>query len=134
MPRNYTIVSNRPLSSTQVEDLRVQVGWDRMEGYYEHILERSYCYYSIHDKEQLIAFVNVISDGIADAFLVDLMVHPDHQRQGAGTALVKHAIADLRSRGVRSIQVVFARHLEPFYRQCGFDIHLSGIIDNWNNP
>ena len=64
-------------------------------------------HFSIQEDAQLIAFVNVISDGIADALLVDLMVHPNYQRQGLGRALATHAIRKLTSRGIACIQVIF---------------------------
>ena len=125
---------NAELSGTQIEDLRVAVGWDRMEGYYDRILARSYAHFSVHQESGgLIAFVNVISDGIADAFLVDLMVHPDWQGRGIGQALVNRAIEELRADGIRAIEVIFEPHLESFYRACGFHLMQSGVIDNWNS-
>jgi GNAT superfamily N-acetyltransferase len=133
MDQTQTIRRNAKLSGKQIEDLRVAVGWDRMEGYYDRILARSYAHFSVHDDDgSPIAFVNVISDGIADAFLVDLIVHPDYQAKGIGQALVTQAIAELRDDGIRVIEVIFEPHLAPFYRACGFYILQSGIIDTWN--
>jgi GNAT superfamily N-acetyltransferase len=126
------IQRNAPVNGAHIEDLRVAVGWDRMDGYYDRILARSYAHFSAHyDNGSLIAFVNVISDGIADAFLVDLMVHPDYQGAGLGQAIVAQAIEALRTDGIRVIQVIFDPHLEPFYSACGFHILQSGIIDTW---
>jgi GNAT superfamily N-acetyltransferase len=133
MDQTRTIYRNAQLSGKQIEDLRVAVGWDRMDGYYDRILARSYAYFSVHaDDESLIAFVNVISDGIGDAFLVDLIVHPDYQNRGIGQALVTRAIEKLRADGIRAIEVIFEPRLETFYRVCGFHILQSGIIDTWN--
>lgn len=130
MDQTRTIHRNAKLSGKQIEDLRVTAGWDRMDGYYDRILARSYAHFSIHNEEgNLIAFVNVISDGIGDAFLVDLIVHPDYQSRGIGMALVNQAIEALRADGIRSIQVVFDKQLESFYRGCGFTIMQSGIIE-----
>jgi GNAT superfamily N-acetyltransferase len=126
------------LTGAQIEDLRVAVGWDRMDGYYDRILARSYTHLTAHDdhcliaeRGRLVAFVNVISDGIADAFLVDLMVHPDYQGRGIGQALVSRAVEELRADGIRAIQVIFDPRLEAFYRACGFHILQSGVIDTW---
>jgi len=49
--------------------------------------------------------MNVISDGIGDAFLVDLMVHPDHQHHGLATALVAKAIEELNRESQNDIAV-----------------------------
>ncbi len=78
---------------------------------------------------ELVGYVSVLSDGIADAFLLDLMVHPDHQGTGLGSHLVKRVVRDMERAGVRCIQVTFNDHLEPFYARCGFHIFKGGIID-----
>lgn len=131
MGDHFFIERQAHLRGTQIEELRIAVGWDKMTGFYDRILAKSYTHFSIYDNDILIAFVNVISDGIGDAYLVDLMVHPDYQAQGLGQTLVKHAIQSLKMDGIRSIEVIFDDHLEPFYRSCGFHIMKSGIIDTW---
>ncbi len=134
MAESYIILRDAALSGEEVENLRVLVGWDRMEGYYDRILQNSYAHFSVQeDYRKLIAFVNVISDGIADAFLVDLIVHPDYQGKGIGRSLVNQAIETLRQDGIRTIEVIFEPHLESFYRACGFLILQSGIIDTWDS-
>ena len=130
MNPTYSIKRNANLAGKEVEDLRAAVGWDPMEGHYDRILRRSYTHFSAHENDgRLIAFVDVISEGIADAFLVDLMVHPDYQGKGVGKAMVIQAIEALRADGIIAIEVVFESHLEPFYRACGFHIMQSGFID-----
>jgi ribosomal protein S18 acetylase RimI-like enzyme len=127
----HHIVRQAPLTGAQIEALRVAVGWDEMPGMYDQILARSYTHFSVTESSRLIGFVNVISDGIADAFLVDLMIHPDFQHEGLGKALVAHAIGALQADGIRCVEVIFAPELEAFYRACGFhDVVKAGIIDS----
>ncbi|MCL5271077.1 MAG: GNAT family N-acetyltransferase [bacterium] len=124
------IVRNGPIAPEEIEDLRSAVGWDRCEGTYEHILRRHFAYYTARAGDgRLIGYVSVLSDGIADAFLLDLMVHPDHQRSGLGSRLVRRAIADMKQAGIQCVQVTFNEPLEAFYAQCGFHIFKAGIID-----
>ncbi len=130
---NFLIQRDAQLAGSAVEELRVRVGWDGMQGYYQQILLRSYAHFSIQQDGQLIGFVNVISDGIADAFLVDLMVHPDFQRRGLGQALVRHAIQALKADGIRCIEAIFDPALEGFYQRCGFYVLRAGIIDTWSD-
>ncbi|HXV43256.1 MAG TPA: GNAT family N-acetyltransferase [Anaerolineae bacterium] len=130
MSKTYQILRQATLIGTQVEDLRSAVGWDRMQGKYDQILAQSYAHFSVFDNSRLIGFVNVISDGVADAFLVDFMVHPDFQRRGIGKALITHVIKSLKADGLRFIQVIFGAELESFYRECGFHIVRAGIIDS----
>jgi ribosomal protein S18 acetylase RimI-like enzyme len=134
LPQTFLVQRDAPLTGAQIEDLRVAVGWDRMAGRYDRILVRAYSYFSISQTNQLLGFVNVISDGIGDAFLVDLMVHPDFQRVGIGRALVIEAVVQLKADGLRCIQVIFEPELEAFYQACGFHILKAGIIDTAAPP
>ena len=52
------------------------------------------------------------------------------QRRGIGTAIVRRAVRELRTDGVRGVHITFTPELEPFYRACGFLVILGGIIDN----
>jgi GNAT superfamily N-acetyltransferase len=129
MNEKFHVVRHAELTGTSIEDLRGAVGWDRMDGLYDRILARSYTHFSISEPTRLAGFLNVISDGIADACLLDLMVHPEVQRQGLGRALLACAVQELAAEGIQMIQVVFNPVLEPFYRRCGFDIIKAGVID-----
>lgn len=118
------------LTGKEIEDLRSAVGWERFPDKYDRILANSYTHFTVRRDNDLVGFVNVISDGVGDAFLVDLMVHPKAQHQGIGSALVNAAVEGLTGDGIKCIQVTFDPELESFYRACGFYIFKGGIIDN----
>lgn len=130
MKHTGQIKRNDVVTATEIEDLRAAVGWERLENKYDKILANSYAHFTVRDDDRLLAFVNVISDGIGDAFLVDLMVQPSVQRRGIGRALVEAAVAALTADGIKCIQVTFDPELESFYQDCGFHIFRGGIIDN----
>ena len=130
MEADYIVLRDQPIKQKEIETLRTAVGWDKQEGKYDKILEHSYTHYSVHDDSQLIGFINIISDGIGDAFLVNLMVHPKFQSKGIGTALVKTAIFDIKSDGVKFIQVIFDPEIETFFKKFGFHVVKAGVIDN----
>ena len=129
-PMSYQIERDKPVEAKEIESLRAAVGWEQLENKYDRILANSYAHFTVREDQQLLAFVNVISDGIDDAFLVDLIVHPSVQRRGLGRALVYAAVTALRADGIKCIQVTFNPELESFYRDCGFHIFKAGIIDN----
>ena len=77
------ITKDALVSPKEIEDLRESVGWDRSEGTYEKVLSRHYAYYTVRDQnELLIAYMSVIRDGVADAFLLDLVVRPQYHHKG----------------------------------------------------
>jgi ribosomal protein S18 acetylase RimI-like enzyme len=129
-PIPYVIKRDEPVAAREIEDLREAVGWERFENKYDRVLPNSYAHFTVREGPQLLAFVNVVSDGLSDAFLVDLIVHPSVQRRGIGRELVESAVAALTADGIKCIQVTFNPELEKFYRDCGFYIFKAGIIDN----
>ena len=133
------ITRDGPVTPGEIADLREAVGWDRSDETYERVLATHYTHYTVRDAGgRLVGYMSVLSDGVADAFLLDLAVHPEYQRSGIGTRIVQCAIRDMRQAGIRCVQVTFSDHLEPFYAQCGFHIFKGGIIDfrnmEWDGP
>ena len=106
-------------ASHEIEALRASVSWGAQVGY-ERILAGSYRHFCIRRDSRLVGFLNVISDGILDALPVDLMVHPEDQKQGLGPALMTEVIASLSDDAIRYIQVIFTPERTGFYRRCGF--------------
>ena len=128
--KKLEVARDTRVEPSEIEALREQVGWDRCPGTYAEILRRHYAYYTVRNHSgQLVGYLSVLSDGIADAFLLDLMVHPAYQHGGIGRLLVQTAVSDLRRAGIRCVQVTFGDHLESFYKQCWFHIFSGGIID-----
>ena len=124
------IIRNGQVAPKEIEDLRVAVGWDRSEGTHENILRKHFAYYTVrNDDFSLIGYLSILSDGISNAFLLDLMVHPEYQKTGLGIDLVRTAIKDIKQAGIQCIQVTFNDDLEHFYKKCGFHIFKGGIID-----
>jgi ribosomal protein S18 acetylase RimI-like enzyme len=129
MSAEYTVLRDQPVAREEIESLRESVGWDRMEGKYDRILPRLHTHYTVRVNGDLVGFLSVLSDGIGDAFLIDLMVHPNQRRRGIASQLVQQAIADLRAEGIKCIQVIFDPEMESFFKRFGFHILRAGIID-----
>ncbi len=69
----------------------------------------------------------MVSDGITDAMMVDVVIHRDYQRKGLGKKMLLKALGDLREDGIRGIQLTFPPELEGFYRSVGFSIFSGGF-------
>jgi ribosomal protein S18 acetylase RimI-like enzyme len=134
MKDDIVIARGEAVTDTEIALLRTAVGWDSCEGTYDKILPRVFVYFTARSGGALVGFVSVISDGVADAFLVDLMVHPDFQRQGIGSALAKAAVRHVMDQGLRCAHITFCPPDEPFFRKLGFYIMSAGVIDRKHNP
>ena len=96
--------------------------------YTTHVLPRSLLHLAAFDGQRLVGFVNVAWDGGVHAFLLDTTVHPQWQRQGIATRLVRQAATLARERGAGCLHVDFEPRLEAFYRGCGFAPTAAGLI------
>ena len=79
------------------------------------------------DGERLVGTTRVTTDGVYYATLWDVIVHPDHQRRGIGTALVERAVAPFVGRGFSYIALFSVAGGEGFYERLGFVRHPNGM-------
>lgn len=70
MAEAYSILRGATLSGSQIEDLRISVGWDRMDGYYDRILASSYTHFSVFEPH-LEAFYRACGFTILQAGIID---------------------------------------------------------------
>jgi N-acetylglutamate synthase-like GNAT family acetyltransferase len=125
---NLEIDKNANLEPAQIEQLRIAVGWNPLEGKYQTALEKSFAHYSILEQQELIAFARVISDGAIYALIVDVMIHPAFQARGIGSRMLEFVLEDLKLAGIKSVNVIFDAKLEKFYESLGFEMLLGGTI------
>ena len=103
--------------------LYTEVGWtaytkdmSALEQGYKHSL----LVLSAYENEELLGIVRAVGDGHTIVFVQDILVFPEKQRQGVGTALLK-AILD-RYPDVRQIELVTDNTPKTvaFYKSLGF--------------
>lgn len=88
---------------------------------YEKVLEQSLTWIGAYDEGRLVGFVNVDWEGGGNAWLVDTTVHPDWQRRGIGTAVVREALAAASEQpGMQYVHVDYDAELRGFYSGAGF--------------
>ena len=109
--------------SDEILRLYTQVGWT---AYTENMpaLERGYknslYILAAYENHQLIGIIRAVGDGATVILIQDIIVCPERQRQGIGTALLK-AVLDKYS-AVRQIQLTTDNTPETvaFYKSQGF--------------
>lgn len=109
--------------SDEIRPLYTQVGWT---AYTENMpaLERGYksslLVLAAYENSELLGIVRAVGDGATVVWVQDLLVYPEKQRQGVGTALLR-AVLD-RFSDVRQIQLATDNTPKnvAFYRSLGF--------------
>ena len=122
---------NEKVSVKALADLRKSVGWNRMEREYQNPLMMSYYHIAVYEKEKLIGYIDSVSNGVTDAYIQDLMVCPDYQGSGIGTALMDKMIEYLKEKRIYMISVVYEERLKPFYERFGFYNMLCGQMETY---
>ena len=122
---------NESISPEAMADLRESVGWNRMEKEYGNPLMTSFFHIAVYDEDQLVGYVDSVSNGVTDAYIQDLIVRPDYQGKGIGTDLMKKMIASLKEKHIYIISVIFEERLKPFYDRFGFNTMLCGQMETY---
>ena len=118
---------NTPVSAKQIAGLREAVGWNRMESCYNDPRLTSFYHVACYDGERLCAYVDSVSNGLTDAYIRDLMVHPDYQGKRIGTELKNRIISELKNRKIFMISCIYGTpDLTEFYKRFGFFQMLCG--------
>ena len=123
---------NEAVSAKTLSDLRESVGWNRMESKYSNPLMTSYYHIAVYEGDKLVGYIDSVSNGVTDAYIQDLMVHPDYQGKGLGTKLMNKMITYLKENRIYIISVVFEESLKPFYARFGFSSMLCGQMETYS--
>ena len=115
------------VSPADIADLRQAVGWNRMERDLSDPRLTTTLQLCAFDENHLIGYAQVISNQVTDAYIQDVMVHPDYQRQGIGTQLMEKLLSRLEEDGIYMVSVIYGEEvLRPFYERFGFYTMLCG--------
>ncbi|HAS12026.1 MAG TPA: N-acetyltransferase [Acidimicrobiaceae bacterium] len=106
-------------SSSDVVKLNASVGWfpERTEDDYAEALARGPAV-GAWRSEQLVGFARAITDGAIHAYVDDVMVHPEHRREGLAVQLVD-ALCDAIA-SVRTVTLFCGEDLVPLYERASF--------------
>ena len=116
-----------PVSPAALADLRQVVGWNRMQRDLSDPRLRNAFHLCAFDGERLVGYAAVVGNGVTDAYIQDMMVHPAYQHQGIGTQLMERVLARLAAEGVYMVSVIYGEEiLRPFYERFGFSTMLCG--------
>lgn len=104
--------------------LHQTTGWNAKGLYtYEQLYSaicNSWCSVSIYQNRRLIGFGRIISDGIYQTFICDVMVDPEFQAQGIGTKIMNSLLIKCDMEGIKWVQLFCAKGKQNFYEKLGF--------------
>ena len=116
-------------SEEEILRLYAAVGWTAYTKNTEALkqgFQRSLLVLAAYEKDELLGILRAVGDGYTSVFVQDILVFPDQQRRGVGTALLRAVLE--RYSHVRQIELVTDRTEKTiaFYKSLGFS-ELSSI-------
>lgn len=108
------------------------VGWPKPPSAAQHlaVLRGSYRVVLARADDQVVGFVNMISDGVLTAFIPWLEVLPAFQGQGIGTGLMGRILAEAQH--FYSVDLVCDESLRSYYERIGMTALTGMILRNRN--
>ncbi len=76
--------------------------------------------FSVRYEGRIVAFCRILTDFVFRGSLWDIMVHPDHQGKGLGSALLDYALSHPRTRDIPLI-ITYTSELASFLERLGFE-------------
>ena len=121
--------SKLAVAAADLQDLYRYARWGRsrsVEGIDAMLAETDMCF-SIRYEDRLVAFCRIVTDFIYRASLWDVIVHPEYQGKGLGSALVDYA---LTHPAIKKIPLVMTYTSEwiPFMTSRGFEAREGAMV------
>lgn len=76
----------------------------------------------------LVGYMRIVTDHAYIYYIVDVMVHPDHQGARIGSTMVQAALAELKRRGFIKVLLTAIPGKEEFYQRMGFRPTMSPVL------
>lgn len=119
----YTIKEYRDYKENEILDLYKSVGWinyTKNPTMLEKAYQNSLRIYGAYQDEKLLGIIRVVGDGHSVIFIQDILIFPEYQHNGIGTALLRRILEDYEN--------VYQMHLLTentdktinFYKSLGF--------------
>lgn len=112
----YVLTKDLPIA--ELREIYLDVGWIDSEcpdAILEKMIRNSFAISAAFEGDRFIGSMRALSDGVSDAYLLDLVVHRDFRRRGIGRTILVNLAAAMRDLGVGWIVCVGAPGTESFY-------------------
>jgi len=111
----------------EIADLYRAGGWWKDEYRPEdlrHLIRGSFAFAVASDTKtgKAIGMGRVLSDGVSDAYIQDLVVLPEYRASGVGSAIVSSLVKKCKDRGITWLALIAEPGSESFYIPLGFQV------------
>ncbi len=118
----------RGVSPEELQDLYRFTHWGRSRSVEQigRMIEGTSMCFSVRHEGRLVAFCRLLTDFVFRGSIWDILVHPDHQGKGLGSALLDYVLDHPAVRPIPLIST-YSSDLVPFLGRLGFE-HREGAM------
>lgn len=120
---DFSIKEYDTFNEAELLNLYTSVGWTNYTSHPE-MLKNAYAHslkiLGAYENEKLVGIIRVVGDGHSVVFIQDLLVYPEYQRQGIGTALLKQILQDYSHVYQKHLLTENTEKTIRFYKSLGF--------------
>lgn len=119
----FSIKEYETYNELEILNLYESVGWINYTNnpkMLENAFVNSLKILGAYEDEKLIGIIRVVGDGHSVVFIQDLLVYPEDQRQGIGTALLKQILLDYKNVYQKHLLTENTEKTIQFYKSLGF--------------
>jgi len=119
----YTIKEYKNYNEHEILDLYRSVGWINYTNHPE-MLRNAFAHslkvYAAFIKDKLAGVIRIVGDGYSVIFIQDILIFPEYQRNGIGTALLKHVLDEYQHVYQKHLLTENSERTIQFYKSLGF--------------
>ncbi|MGA1848323.1 MAG: GNAT family N-acetyltransferase [Thermoplasmatota archaeon] len=125
LPEGYVIIHTKEWNNDEIVNLYKAGGWWR-ETYdpsgISELIRGSFDFVVVQElsSKRAVAMGRLISDGVSDGYIQDLVVFPEHRGKGIGAAMTRELVRTGLNRGLGWIGLIAQEGTSDFYLKLGF--------------
>lgn len=124
----FSIKEYKKYNEEEILNLYKSVGWINYTDN-PKMLEDAYAnslrILGAYENENLIGIIRVVGDGYSVVFIQDILVYPEYQRQGIGTALLNQILQDYKHVYQKHLLTENTEKTIQFYKSLGFTMDID---------
>lgn len=123
-PIIYETVQSLPVE--EIVELYKEAGWWKENAREKRLLpaliKGSFCFMIARHQGKIVGMGRVISDGVSDGYIQDLVVKKEWRGKNIGKELVRRLTSICIDHGLEWIGLIAEPHTAPFYEVLGFHV------------
>lgn len=121
----FSIKEYNGYNEAEILNLYAKVGWTNYTTNPEMLknaFNNSLKVYGAYENGKLLGIIRAVGDGYSIVFIQDILILPEYQHRGIGTALMKRMLEEYKHVYQKSLLTDNTEKTIQFYKSCGFEI------------